>query len=130
VMTTFLVRATPEERVDQVRLRLRDEREHGCDVDSVVLVDELGRLIDDVSLFDLAVADSTATMAELAGDEPPITLPPTAELNQVAERLIASRRSSVLVCEGDRVLGRILADDVVDALIPERGRLHFPRLLQ
>ena len=26
-------------------------------------------------------------------------------------------------------LGRILADDIIDALIPERGRFHFPRLL-
>jgi len=48
----------------------------------------------------------------------------------VAEQLTASRRSSVLVTEDDRVLGRILADDVVDALLPGRVRRHFPRLLQ
>jgi hypothetical protein len=29
-----------------------------------------------------------------------------------------------------RPLGRILADDVLDALLPERGRRHFPRLLR
>jgi hypothetical protein len=48
----------------------------------------------------------------------------------VAQRLIESRRSSVLVADGDRVLGRILADDIVDAFYPERGKFHFPRLLQ
>jgi CBS domain-containing protein len=48
----------------------------------------------------------------------------------VGERLIESRRSSVVVVDDDgRALGRILADDVIDALLPERNRLHFPRLL-
>jgi CBS domain-containing protein len=129
-MTTFLVTATPDERVEDVRQRLRGAREHDRDVDAVVLVDHLGRLIDDVSLFDLAVADATTTMGELAAEEPPLTVAPTAEAAEVAERLIASRRSSVLVVDDDRVLGRILADDVVDALVGERGKFHFPRLLQ
>jgi hypothetical protein len=26
-------------------------------------------------------------------------------------------------------MGRILADDLLDALLPERGRHHFPRFL-
>jgi CBS domain-containing protein len=130
VMTTFLVTATPEETAAIVRARLRQAREHSHDVDAVVLLDAVGRLVDDVGLFDLATADAATTIAELAAIEPPVTVAPTAELAQVAERLIESRRSSVLVCDGDRVLGRILADDVVDALLPEGGRFHFPRLLQ
>lgn len=130
VMTTFLVTATPDESTDAVRSRLAGVREHGRDVDAVVLVDELGRPIDDISLFDLVVASGTATMGELASAEPPLTVAPTAELAEVAEALIACRRSSVLVVDGERVLGRILADDIVDALIPERGRFHFPRLLR
>jgi hypothetical protein len=49
----------------------------------------------------------------------------------VAERLIDARRMSVVVVDDDdRPVGRILADDVIDALMPERGRIHFPRLLQ
>jgi ribosomal protein L13 len=37
----------------------------------------------------------------------------------------------VVVVDADGMpLGRILADDVVDALLPDRGRFHFPRLLQ
>ena len=27
-------------------------------------------------------------------------------------------------------LGRILSDDILDALVPGHGRLHFPRLLR
>jgi Mg/Co/Ni transporter MgtE len=116
--------------MSQVRSRLREERDHGNDIDSVVLVDELGRLLDDVSLFELAVADADTAMGELAAETPPLTVAPDAELKEVAERLVASRRSSVLVADGDRVLGRILADDLIDALLPERGRFHFPRLLE
>jgi len=59
-----------------------------------------------------------------------MTVSPDADIKEVAERLTASRRSSVLVTSDDRVLGRILADDVVDALLPGRVRRHFPRLLQ
>jgi hypothetical protein len=35
-----------------------------------------------------------------------------------------------VVDDDDLPVGRILADDVIDALLPERGRIHFPRLLQ
>ena len=48
----------------------------------------------------------------------------------MAAQLTESRRSSVVVVDDDgRPLGRILADDIVDALMPERSRFHFPRLL-
>jgi hypothetical protein len=35
----------------------------------------------------------------------------------------------VVVGEDGHPLGRILADDVLDALVPTKGRFHFPRLL-
>ena len=53
-----------------------------------------------------------------------------AGVSEVAERLIDTRRMSVVVVDDGRPVGRILADDVLDVLLPERGRLHFPRLLQ
>jgi CBS domain-containing protein len=127
-MTTFLVTAHPSDRVDDVRARLADADEHGADVDGVVVVDDNERLVDDVSLFTLATAPGSAPIGSLVADEPPMTVPPDAGINEVAERLTASRRSSVLVTSDDRVLGRILADDVVDALLPG-SRRHFPRLL-
>ena len=53
-----------------------------------------------------------------------------ARFEEVVERLIDNRRSSIVVVDGKgRPAGRILADDVVDALVPGRGRIHFPRLL-
>jgi Mg/Co/Ni transporter MgtE len=41
----------------------------------------------------------------------------------VVERLTDSRRSSLLVVdEEQRPVGRILADDIIDALVSPRGR--------
>ena len=127
-MTTFLVTALLSERVEDVRARLADVDEHGADVDGVVVVDTDGRLVDDISLFAIATAPGDTPLSALVADDPPMTVPPDADIKEVAERLTASRRSSVLVQSDERVLGRILADDVVDALLPG-SRRHFPRLL-
>ena len=129
-MTTFLVTAGPEETVKQVRKRLAKAHEHSLDVDAVVLLDAEGELIDDIPLFELVTAPGTTVVGDLANDAPPVTVTPTAEVKEVAERLTDSRRSSVLVCVDGKVLGRILADDIVDALLPERARRHFQRFLQ
>jgi Mg/Co/Ni transporter MgtE len=128
-MTTFLVTASLGDVVSDVRARLADAEEHGNDIDAVVVLEDDGRLVDDVGLFSIAIATPDATMADLVHDEPPVTVAPDAEVREVAERLSESRRSSVLVTEAGRVLGRILADDIVDALLPGERR-HFPRLLQ
>jgi CBS domain-containing protein len=64
------------------------------------------------------------------GESEPVGVDSHARVNEVAERLVEARRLSVVVVEHDKPVGRILADDVLDALTPERGRLHFPRLLQ
>jgi CBS domain-containing protein len=127
-MTTFLVTAQLSDPVEEVRARLAEADEHGADVDGVVVLDEAGRLVDDVSLFALATAPGDAAIGSLTAEEPPMTVSPEADIKEVAERLTASRRSSVLVTSEERVLGRILADDVVDALLPG-SRRHFPRLL-
>ena len=44
--------------------------------------------------------------------------------------LVEARRHSMVVVDDDgRPIGRILADDVLDVLVPTKGRFHFPRLL-
>jgi CBS domain-containing protein len=130
-MTTHIVIAELDEKVIDVRSRLRDEREHRGDIDAVAVVDGDGHFVDDVPLFDLAVAERGQTMRDLIGECAPVTVKADAEVNEVAEQLAEARRSSLVVTDEDgHPLGRILADDVVDALLPERGRFHFPRLLQ
>jgi hypothetical protein len=129
-MTTSLVCATADERVFVTRSRLRAEADHRGDIDAVAIVNEDGIYVDDVSLFALAIADADQTLGELLEEPDPVTVGPHHEVAEVAAQLIESRRSSVVVVDEEgRPLGRILADDIVDALMPERNRFHFPRLL-
>ena len=132
IMTSVLACATPDETVAQVSQRLAEQAAHRTEIDSVAVLDEQGHLMGDVSAFDLLVSDPAQTLGELIDPEnPPVTLHPDADLDLVATELVESRRSSLLVVDDDgRPLGRILADDVLDALVPGHGRLHFPRLLQ
>jgi Mg/Co/Ni transporter MgtE len=52
-----------------------------------------------------------------------------ADVREVADRLADSRRLSVVVVDGqDRPVGRILADDVLDAMRSTRRRWDFPRI--
>jgi CBS domain-containing protein len=59
-----------------------------------------------------------------------VTVTLDAGLEQIAERLVESRHNSVVVVyEDERPLGRILADDILDMLVPGRSRFRFPRRL-
>ena len=133
-MTTVLIRAAPDDPVEAVRARLVEAHEHRGEIDAVVVCDERDRVIGDVALFDLLVAEADQTVGALleAGTPTdPVLVGPDADVGQVSAALVESRRSSLLVVDEDyRPLGRILADDVLDALTPDAGRLHFPRLLQ
>jgi CBS domain-containing protein len=129
-MTTKLVLATPGETVRSVRKRLRKEKEHAGDLDGIALVDEEGRLVGDVPLYEMAIATNDSTFAELLPEGECVSVPADAGVTEVAERLVETRHSSVVVVdENGRPVGRILADDLLDALLPERGRHHFPRFL-
>jgi CBS domain-containing protein len=131
IMTTNLVVAGLDETVADVRERLREARDHSTDIDAVAVIDLHGLVVDDLSLYELAVAEPGQLVSELISDASPVTVTPGTEVREVASQLIESRRGSVVVVDDDgRPLGRILADDVVDSLTPERGRFHFPRLLQ
>jgi CBS domain-containing protein len=132
VMTTVLALAEPHETVEEVRKRLVKLAKHQTEIDSVAVLDADGRLIGDVSAFDLLVNKSSKQLADLIDPEnPPVTLRPDADIDTVATEMVESRRSSLLVVDDDgKPLGRILSDDILDALVPGHGRLHFPRLLQ
>jgi Mg/Co/Ni transporter MgtE len=130
IMTTALAVAGLDETVETVREAMRGLAEHRGEIDGVAVIDAEGILVDDLSLFDLAIAHSHSLVADILGDEAPLTVGPGESVRDVAAQLTEARRSSVLVVEDGRPIGRILADDVVDALLPERGRLHFPRFLQ
>ncbi len=130
VMTTNLVLVHPDQTVGQVRRILRSQAEHQADVDAVIIIDDTGRLVHDIGLFELLVASKDDAVIDVAGPPEPVTVSPDAPLDEVVQRFIESRGSSVLVIDDDdRPVGRILADDLVDALVPDRGKIRLLRLL-
>jgi CBS domain-containing protein len=133
-MTTLLVAVDESDTIAGVRARTAEQAEHRNEIDAVVVRDGEHHVIADVPLFDLFTAADDRTLGELIRDHPdfdPVVVEPDADVGEVAKALVEARRSSLLVVDGDcRPLGRILADDVVDALLRETDRLHFPRLLR
>ncbi|MDQ2810609.1 MAG: CBS domain-containing protein [Actinomycetota bacterium] len=127
-MTTMLVLAHPEDTVAEVRRRLAGQAEHVVDLDAIIVVDAEGHLVDDISLVELLIAEPDTPLSELIGPPWPVTVTTSADVREVADRLIDARRLSVVVLdEDDRPLGRILADDVLDAVISGHRRWQFPR---
>jgi Mg/Co/Ni transporter MgtE len=133
-MTTMLVPAALGDTIGAVRRTVSGLREHRAEIDAVVVCDADGVLLADVPLFDLVIQPGDTVISDIlqAEDHPePLTVSADASVADVADQLVRTRRSSLLVVDDNcRPLGRILADDVLDAMLPERGRLHFPRLLQ
>jgi CBS domain-containing protein len=132
-MTTTVVTAGIEETAAQVVDRLIEARDHDADLDAVAVVDSRGRLVGDLPLLDLLIAlrqRADVQVGSLVGDEDPVTVDPDTSADEVAKQLVEARRLSLVVVENERPIGRILADDVLDALVPTNGRFRFPRLLQ
>ncbi len=134
-MTSLVVTAGRDQTVGEVRAELAAQAEHRTEIDAVAVLDDAGRLLADVALFDLAVAEDATKVGEVvdwvAQFGPPVVVRADTRIAEAADQLVAARASSLLVVDDEeRPLGRILADDVLDALLPERGRLHFRRFLQ
>jgi Mg/Co/Ni transporter MgtE len=130
-MTTAFLVAETSETVASLAGRLATHLDCPEELDAVGLVDHQGRMVWDLPLLQLLINPADTVLADLVGEAEPVTVGIHAPVQEVAQRLIDARRMSVVVVDDeDRPVGRILADDVIDALLPERGRIHFPRLLQ
>jgi hypothetical protein len=123
LMTTRLLIADRHERVGEVRARVIATVDEPADLEAVVLVDDDGRILDDIRLVELFLARDDQLVEELAASSEPMTVFSTAPLSEVVERLTDARRTSVVVVDDDHhPIGRIYADDVIDALVPDRSR--------
>lgn len=128
-MTTALAKATLTDTVADVRRQLEQLRAHSADIDSVAVVEESGMLVADVPLFELLVAEDHVAMGDLIPDTRPVTIQPEAFLDEVVDRLTEARASSVVVVDPTgHPMGRVLADDVIDALKEGGLRLKLPWL--
>jgi Mg/Co/Ni transporter MgtE len=125
IMTTIIALATENEFVATVLDGLHRFDAHRADVDGVLVVAPDGRLLDDVSLFELAVSSRDQPIKALVGPPWPIVVTPDAPLDDVLDAVLSNRRGSIVVVdEGGRPLGRILADDVLDAFAPRWSSFH------
>jgi Mg/Co/Ni transporter MgtE len=133
IMTTTLVVGTTRDTVTDVVDRLADARSHDADLDAVAVVNKEGCLVGDITLLEILLAMRTtpdARISSLLADEDVVTVHPHASADEVAGQLVEARRLSLVVVDDDgRPIGRILADDVLDVLVPTKGRFHFPKLL-
>jgi len=126
IMTSRLVKLSMDETVQQARDKAIAQREND-EVHGLVVVDSHGRLVDDVPLIDLMAAAPDKLIRDIIGPPTPGTVFPDADLEEVVEQLIANRGSSLLVVdESGRPLGRIQADDIVDALVESRSSRRWP----
>jgi CBS domain-containing protein len=129
VMTSTLLTCGEHETVAEVTERLRELKEHAIDLAGIVVTDPEGRLLDDVTTLELLLAEPSIPLSELVGPPWPVTVSPDTLVSEVAIQLIENRSASlVVVDEQGRPLGRILADDIVDALVSEKGHFQLFRL--
>jgi CBS domain-containing protein len=129
VMTSTFLTGTEQETVTEVRQRLRAAAGHAVDLAAIVVVDADGRLLDDVTVLELLLAEPSTQLSELVGPPWPVTVSVDTPVSEVAIQLIENRSASLVVIdEQGRPLGRILADDIVDALVPQKGRFQLFRL--
>ena len=120
VMTSELVAVTAGDTVAEACRRLAESDADRVALDGVLVVDSDGRLVDDISLFNLLLAERDAPVGSLVRSTPPQTVIASDPLSIVVDQLVANRGTSVVVVdERDEPVGRILADDVIDALLAD-----------
>lgn len=126
--TTFLT-AQSHETVEDVRENLKTLKTETGNLEAIVMTNRQGKFIYDLPLVELLIAKPTDKLEKLVKLPVAVTADAHDPIKRVAELLVESRRSSLVVLDDkQRPIGRILADDVVDALLPDYGRFHFPRL--
>jgi hypothetical protein len=129
IMTTTLLTSPSSATVGEIKKRLKSSGSDPYNLKAIVIVSTKGKLLYDLPMVELLLAKEKQTLKELMKPPATITVLPQAPLREVAERLIESRAISIVVAdEKERPLGRIIADDLLDVILPS-GRFHFPRLL-
>ena len=124
-MTSELIVLKETETVSAAKKKILAADNH--DIPCIVVVDKKGSLLDDLNLIDIFAARANTLVGSLSSDNIPVTVGPDADLEEVIEKLTDNRGSSlVVVDENNKPLGRIMADDVVDAMVQKRGSHSWP----
>jgi CBS domain-containing protein len=85
--------------------------------DGVVVVDAKGKLLDHIQIIELIAAKPAAKLSSLMGPPYPTSVNLNTRLDEVIDEFANNRGASIIVVdEKNKPVGRILADDLVDAL--------------
>ena len=119
IMTSHMLITKEKETVSHAIALLVKNRERDIS-DGVVVVDSRGRLVDHIQVVELLAAKPTDTLDTLVGPPFPTSVKLDTKLNEVIDEFSNNRGSSIVVVDDKgKPVGRILADDLVDALTSE-----------
>jgi CBS domain-containing protein len=116
IMTTHLLVVHEGDSVATALQLLVDNRERD-NPDGVVVVDENGVLLDHIQTVELIAAEKSSLVSELIAKPFPTAVTIDTKIDDVVEEFSNNRGSSIIVIDAQsKPIGRILADDLVDAL--------------
>ena len=122
IMTTHILIVKESETVGDALQLLVENRERESS-DGVVVVDSRGKLLDHIQIVELIAADIKSLVSELIAKPYPTAVTSETPINDVVEEFSNNRGSSIIVIDAkNKPIGRILADDLVDALSKNRSR--------
>lgn len=118
IMTTHLLIVKESDLVSDALQLLVSNRERDIS-DGVTVVDSKGKLLDHIQIIELIAAKPSQKLESLVKAPFPTAVGIDTPLEEVIEEFSNNRGSSVIVVdEKGKPVGRILADDIIDAMIP------------
>lgn len=119
IMTSHMLITRESDTVGQA-LKLLVENKDRDITDGVLVVDGRGRLVDHIQIIELIAAKPAATLSTLIGPPYPTAINVKASIKEVITEFADNRGSSIVVIDDKgKPIGRILADDLIDALTTE-----------
>ncbi|MFM7860485.1 MAG: CBS domain-containing protein [Candidatus Nanopelagicaceae bacterium] len=117
-MTTHLLIVKESDTVADALNLLITHRERDIS-DGVTVVDSKGKLLDHIQIVELVAAKQSQKLESLVKAPFPTAVGIDTQLEEVIEEFSNNRGSSVIVVdEKGKPVGRILADDIIDAMVP------------
>ncbi len=122
IMTSHILIVKSSATVADALMLLVENKERESS-DGVVVVDSKGKLLDHIQTVELIATDPLSLVSELIAKPYPTAVTMGTPINEVVEEFSNNRGSSIIVIdEKNEPIGRILADDLVDALSSNKSR--------
>jgi CBS domain-containing protein/sporulation protein YlmC with PRC-barrel domain len=130
IMTTHILIVKSTDSVADALKLLVENRERESS-DGVVVVDGQGNLLDHIQTVELIAVAPESLVSELIAKPYPTAVTIETPINEVVEEFSNNRGSSIIVIDGsNKPIGRILADDLVDALSHHKSRFSQSGVLR